>query len=89
MAMDDLIQEQIQSEAEENNSKPTMASPAAVASLLNNKNRPSGSQVGGRLGSLIGGAVGCYPGTKDIIHIEILQPSFPFIFIFLFLYYVT
>ena len=78
MAMDDLIQEQIQSEAEENNSKPTMTSPAAVASLLN-KHQPSGSQVGGLLGSLIGGAVGGYPGTKDII----------FIFIFWFLYYVT
>jgi hypothetical protein len=79
MAMDDLIQEQIQSEAEENNSKPTMTtSPAAVASLLN-KHQPSGSQVGGLLGSLIGGAVGGYPGTKDI----------KFIFIIWFLYYVT
>jgi hypothetical protein len=83
MAMDDLIQEQIQSEAEENNGKPTMTSPAAVASLFN-KHQPSGSQVGGLLGSLIGGAVGGYPGTKDIIHIEILHPSFPFkIFMFL------
>jgi hypothetical protein len=74
MAMDDLIQEQtIQSEAEENNSKPTMTSSAAVASLLNNKNQTSGSQLGGLLGSLIGGAVGGYPGTKDIIYIEILH----------------